>query len=706
MKPHSKRWWWTSLNRHDLLAFLLLVLTGLAVYAVLITPLALRPYQIPLQVGQVAPQDFQAPRDTSYISDVRTNQARQAAESAVSDVYTSPDPAIARRQIEALRIATQTIQGIREDENALPSEKRASLSIVADVNLSSQAIEYLLNFPDTRWSAVQVESLGILERTMRNPVREETLETVRQSIPYLVSYTLAEDQNLVVVELVTPFVTPNSFYSEERTKAERERARQGQEPLLKTYVTGELVVQRGKLLTETDIEALQAMGLIRPRNLSVEYLGAAALVSVITAFIGMYFHRRRPAIYNEGRSLVLLAVLFIVFLAASRVIIPNRTLLPYLYPIPGFGLLVATLFGPGSALVLSIPLSILAAYNLPNSPSVSLYYLFASLVGILSLGKAQRISAFIWSALTAATAGVVIVIAYLLPAGELDPLGFLQLISAALVMGLGSSSLALILQYLLAEFLGLTTALRLVEISRPDAPLLQYFLRNAPGTYQHSLMVANLAEQAAEKLGMDTMLVRVGALYHDVGKAANPSFFIENQMLDNLDPHDDLAPDVAAATVIRHVTDGVALARKYRLPKRIQDFMLEHHGALIARYQYNKALQAAGGDPAQVEEEKFRYPGPRPRTRETALMMLADNVEARARSERPKTEADLRALVQKAIDYCQKENQLAETRFTIKDLTIIIDSFTTTLSGLYHPRISYPAGVPTETQPAEKTEKA
>ena len=284
-------------------------------------------------------------------------------------------------------------------------------------------------------------------------------------------------------------------------------------------------------------------------------------------------------------------------------------------------------------------------------------------------------------------------------------LGFFQLIGASLLMGLLSASLALILQYMLAEFLGLTTPLRLVEISRPDTPLLQFLLRNAPGTYQHSLQVSNLAEHAAEKLGMDTLLIRVGVLYHDVGKAMNPAFFIENQMPDNLNPHDDLDPQKAAETIIRHVTDGVTLAKKHRLPKRIQDFMLEHHGTLITRYQYMQAVKAAGDDASQVDMSKFRYPGPTPHSRETALLMLADGVEARARANRPKTEEELRKIVQQTIDFCQKECQLAETRFTLKDLNTITEAFVTTLTGLYHPRIAYPSSAEVRAVQDVKTKK-
>jgi hypothetical protein len=203
--------------------------------------------------------------------------------------------------------------------------------------------------------------------------------------------------------------------------------------------------------------------------------------------------------------------------------------------------------------------------------------------------------------------------------------------------------------------------------------------------------LANLVEQAAEQIGADAPLARVGALYHDAGKAANPFYFVENQPASAINPHDDLDPEFSAANILRHVTEGVTLARKYRLPARIQDFILEHHGTMITRYQYAQAVEAAGGDESKVDIEKFRYPGPRPRSRETALLMLADGCEARMRSERPKDETELRALIQTVIKSRLDLEQLADTSLTLRDLEEINNSFTATLRGVYHPRIAYPA---------------
>jgi len=246
------------------------------------------------------------------------------------------------------------------------------------------------------------------------------------------------------------------------------------------------------------------------------------------------------------------------------------------------------------------------------------------------------------------------------------------------------------LQYFLAQILGLTTPLQLLEISRPDFPLLQFFLRNAPGTYQHSLQVANLAEQAAENIGADALLTRVGALFHDVGKAVNPTFFIENQAHGNINTHDDLEPAESSAAITQHVLEGVKLARKHRLPRRIDDFILEHHGTMLTRYQYSKAVEAAGGDESKVDADQFRYPGPPPRSRETALLMLADGAEARVRAGRPSNEDELREIVRSTIEHVQSTGQLDRTQLTLNDLNTITESFVTTLRGSFHPRIEYP----------------
>jgi putative nucleotidyltransferase with HDIG domain len=420
----------------------------------------------------------------------------------------------------------------------------------------------------------------------------------------------------------------------------------------------------------------------------------------------LYFSRRHLQFLQNARSLMVVAVLFILFIIGARLTIPDRTIIPYAFPLAAFGLLIATLFGVETGIVFSIVISLMVPYNMPNALDLTPYYLVSSMTGVLVLGSARRVWTFFRAGMAVAGAGMAMLLAFRVPFTPMDAVALFQLAGAAIFSGLAASSIALLLQYFLAQALGLTTALQLIEISRPDFPLLQFFLRNAPGTYQHSLQVANLAEQAAELIGADALLTRVGALFHDVGKSMNPTFFIENQPQGEMNTHEDLDAAEAAAQIIAHVPDGVTLARKYRLPRRIDDFILEHHGTMITFYQYSLAVEAAGGDKSQVNKQNFQYPGPRPRSRETALLMLADGSEARARAERPQDEEAMRRIVLSTIENAQKQGQLDNTQLTLRDLSVITDAFVTILRGTHHPRISYPKETPAtmdvSTQPIKK----
>jgi putative nucleotidyltransferase with HDIG domain len=671
----------------------LILAVSLVSFAVLSAPIGLRPTAQTASVGEVAQSTIQSPRDIEYVSEVRTEEARKAAESAVQPVYSQPDPAIARQQIDRLRTTLQNITAIRDDVELSAEEKRSNLLALSDVRLKIETVDYLLSITSTRWDTVQSESVRVMEQVMRRAIYEDRLEIALAGVSSSVSLTLSEQQSALVTELVTAFVVPNSFFSQELTDAAEQSAREAVKPVVQTYKAGETIVPAGEIITPADMEAFQQLGMIHTSQ-NWEDLGASAAIVVISAaFVPLYFYRRRRSVVlNDPKNILVIALLFILFLIGSRLFV-GRTLAPYGYPIQSAALLFTALFGLEVGLVFAIPLSFIAAFGLPNSSDLIPYYMFTSLIGLLALGPARRFWGFLRAGLAISLSGAAALLAFRIPLITLDWIGILQYIGVLAFAGFSSASIALLLQYLMAQLLGLTTALQLLDFSRPDSPLLQFFLRSAPGTYQHSLMVANLAEQAAEKIGADPLLTRVGALFHDIGKALNPTFFIENQMPGSVNAHQDANPEEVAATIIRHVTDGVQLAKKHRLPRRLQDFILEHHGTLITHYQYNQAMEASGGDVSKVDIEKFRYPGPRPASRETALLMLADATEARARAERPTNDDEIRALITSVVQTVQKYNQLDDTLLTLRDLKLITESFVTTLRGTYHPRIQYPKAV-------------
>ncbi len=671
---------------------LFLTLLFLAIAGVSLISLA-TPYIAPLassiQLGQVAPEEILAPRDITYQSEVLTQQQRDSAARAIAPIYTSPDTNIARQQLEKMRAALAFITSVRADSFSTLDQKMADIAALEDIYLDQETALSILALSDSRWQAIQQEAVVVLEQVMRNAIREDQLDGARRHIPNLVSLSLPEEQADIVVQLAGAFVTPNSFYSEAMTEAARQEAQEAVEPVSRTYMAGQTVIGRGQLINDTNLEALEVMGLAQSSFNWKDILSAASLVIVLLVFLAIYIIRFTQ-LTQDVRGLTLLVVLFAVFLLVGRIINPSNLAISYIYPLAAYSLLVAVLFGSNLAMITTLPLAVLVTYGLPNSLELVLLYTIGGYFGVMTLGSGSRITYFFLAGLAIAVSGAAIALVFNLPQPGGDWRSVATLAGASALNGIAAASLTLLLQFFLAQLLGMTTALQLMEISRPDHKLLQLILRNAPGTYQHSLQVANLAEQAAEQIGADTLLTRVGALYHDVGKALNPIFFIENQAPGSPNPHDELDPVSSAQIIIKHVTDGLALAREHRIPVRIQDFILEHHGTMLTRYQYINAVKATNGDEDQVDTERFRYPGPRPQSRETAILMLADGSEARLRAERPTSEEEIRRLVKDIIQNRLTNGQLDDTDLTLADLDTIADSFTATLRGIYHPRIEYP----------------
>jgi putative nucleotidyltransferase with HDIG domain len=668
---------------------LLLSATLIFTLAALMIPFYTNQIDSQISAGEVASREIVAPRSLTYTSDVLTEAQQEAAANSVSAIYSPPDTSIARNQLEDLRATLAYISSVRADTHATNEQKLTDLAAMEDIDLDQETAQRILDLSDSRWQAVQQEAIVVLEQVMRATIREDRLEDARGNVPALVSLSLPEDQAAIVSELVIGFVAPNSLYSEILTETDRQQAVESVAPVERSFVQGQTLMLRGQIISETDLEALEQFDLVKTQTRWQDLVSAAAL-AVLTLVYFLVYLSRNSTLTQDLRSLAVIILLFIVFLIGGRFVVTSQSMIPYIYPLAAFGLVVASLFGTKIALVFTLPLCMLYAYDTPNAFELTLYNLLGSYSGVFALGAARRMTSFFWAAALIAFSEIMVILAFRVPQPNADLINISALVGIALVNGIASSSLAVLLQYVIAQILGMTTALQLMEISRPDHPLLQFILRNAPGTYQHSLQVANLAEQAAEIIGADTLLTRVGAIYHDSGKALNPFFFIENQLPGNKNPHDNLDPVSSARTIIHHVPDGVDLARKYRLPRRVQEFIEEHHGTMKTRYQYAKAVEAADGDESRVDESQFIYPGPRPRSRETAILMLADGSEARVRAERPADENELRKVIKSVIEHRLSSGQLDETDLTLRDLDELIDSFTTTLRGIYHPRLEYP----------------
>ncbi len=643
-----------------------------------------------LHVGEVAPRDILAPYDFTYQSKVLTEKKREAAARAVAKIYSPPDAAIARRQLARLKAACAFITAIRADPYATTRQKMKDLTAVQGLHLSAEEARYLLTIDSKRWEQIQKEAERVLETMMRSPIREDQLEEARRNIPAFIDLSLSDRQAEIVQRLVEAFLAPNSLYSAELTEAARERARESVKPVKRTFRRGETIVQRGQVLTDADIEALREYGLLRTTTSWKLWLAPILLALAAWASLSLYLSLRRSDLWNTHRPTLVLCTAFAIFLLGIRLTVTNGTLLPYFYPLPAFTLTLFLLFDAEIALAFSIPLIGLGVYGSATAFELSLYFALAGLIGIALLGKSQRLHSFIITGAGMTLTQMAVLLAIRLPLPSTDLGTMVGLFGSSVANGAASAATALVLHYLLAPYLGKVTVLQLLELSRPDQPLLQMLLREAPGTYQHSLQVANLAEQAAEAIGADALLARVGALYHDIGKVTRPHFFIENHPPGSTSPHEALDPRESARIIIGHVYEGLRLAEEYHLPKRIRDFIAEHHGTMITRFQYALALkQAKEGE--KVDPADFRYPGPRPQSKETAIVMLADGCEARARAEHPKNDAELHALVHDTIEDRVKQGQLTDSGLTLRDLITIEDVLVSALRSLYHPRIKYPS---------------
>ncbi|OGO13255.1 MAG: hypothetical protein A2Z66_14445, partial [Chloroflexi bacterium RBG_13_66_10] len=579
---------------------------------------------------------------------------------------------------------------------ATPEQKLADLAALTDVQLGSALAQAILDLPEANWETTKLEAISVLEEVMRAEIREDRLEDAVRSIPALVNITLPERQAQIVVQIATVYVLPNARFNPESTEAAREAARASVAPVTQSYAEGETIVTRGQVVTPLQIEALLAYGLLSAPNPWQAIAIRALLVTLLGCSYALYTYNAHPNQMRSTRIALTVAALFVLTSLGMQLMIPERAVLPYLFPAATLPMLLAILFGPGMAITTAMSLGVLVGFLAPRGLELGVYAALSGTMGALVVGRADRLSSFFWGGLAAALAAVAVVIVFRFPDPVMDLIGKATLLGAALISGGLSASLAFGLLLLLGSVLGITTNLQLIELSRPDHPLLQLILRQAPGTYQHSLQVANMAEQAARTIGANSLLTRVGALYHDAGKAVRPHFFIENQVAGQ-NIHEQLDPLTSAGVILAHVKDGLDLARKYHLPPAIQAFIPEHHGKLEATYQYQVAVEAAGnGTP--VNPQDFTYPGPRPRTRETAVLMLADGVEAKARAENPSSDEEIEKLVHWVIEDRLSKGQLDRTDLTLKDIDTIRRSFVNTLRGIYHPRIRYP-------QPAEASEE-
>ncbi len=409
--------------------------------------------------------------------------------------------------------------------------------------------------------------------------------------------------------------------------------------------------------------------------------------------------RFRSQIWHRNSALLLICLLLIGASVAMKVT-GERSVLPYVVPTAAVGLLLTVLLDAGAALMVTAIMALLGGAII-GSVEFAAYVMFGGLAGIIVVRRGEKLSNFLQAAVAIAAVNIVVVTLFTL-LGDRDFNGFAELAAASVASAVGAAVAALGSFVILGNAFGITTSFRMLELANPSQPLLRRLLLETPGTYHHSLMVGNLAERAAEAIGADPLVARVAAYYHDVGKLDNPQAFIENQQ-PNENIHDDLEPEESVALLKAHVANGIDLAYEYKLPRPLIAFIPQHHGTALMSYFYARAQEQAIADvgalpgtpaaqeaAASVDANRFRHAGPKPQSKEAAILMLADSVEASVRSLGTPDESAIRAMVRRIIRERLEDGQFDECDLTLRDLDLIREAFVAQLLGMYHRRIEYP----------------
>lgn len=426
--------------------------------------------------------------------------------------------------------------------------------------------------------------------------------------------------------------------------------------------------------------------------------GLFFLVLFITFSLYYYIIRLQPRYLQTPKNLLLLATIILLVLLIVRytlllIVSLNNTFpfypissLEYSLPVALGGLFLAVLFNIRLAFAGSLAICILATFMVSGEFRFFLFSFVGSLVGAFTVSDSQDRTTLFKSGLIISLVNLYTVSSMaLLRGGASIPFDLLS----SLANGLFIAILALGLLPVLEHFFDTASNFRLLELSNLHQPILKQLILVAPGTYHHSIVVGTLAEAGAEAIGANSLLVRVGAYYHDIGKIKKPYYFIENQ-IDAMNRHDKLAPSMSSLILVSHVKDGLEMARENRLPPALVDLIHQHHGTSLITYFYQKAKDAESSHLEQVKEEEYRYPGPKPQTKEAAILMLADFVEAASRTLTDPTSARIQGLVQRIINNIFSDGQLDECDLTLRDLRLIAKGFTRILTGIFHPRIDYP----------------
>jgi putative nucleotidyltransferase with HDIG domain len=682
------------------------VLFCIALAALLVVALfPIFPDRLDIRVGDTASRSVQSPRNLTFESAFRTEQDREAAAAAVPLAVRYDDRVRAAQVVDYDELTAQ-IQQVR----ALPDDARKRDALAA-LRLSSRSVESAIVLPEDRWTTVREEGRRVLNDSLSVSLDSAAATEKAADVDAAISPDFLADEALLAAELVRPLIIPTLAIDEAETDRDRQAERDAVAPHGVTVLEGADILKADEVVDAEAIEKLREAGLLS-RSVEWRNVVAVAIIAAVAALaISGYLLVLQPRGVTSERHLIALGVVTMLPLLVAKFYLPivlpddERQFLAFMLPVAVAPLLVASLLNTELGVVVSALAGALMAFISTILPDVSLVasldpldtfrlmlvYGLGPIAGVYIVHRADRLNRYLSAGIAVGLISYALLVATWFVDGDRE-LGDLAWMAFATGIGGVSAGVLAAGAFVTAGMLfGVTTRVQLMELSQLNAPLLRRLQDEAPGTFHHSVIVGNLAERAADLVGADALLTRVGCYYHDIGKVLQPGMYIENQS-GGPSPHEDMSPEESAEVIQQHVSRGLALARRSRLPARVQAFIPEHHGTRLVAYFYRIAAER---DP-MLDPASFQYPGPRPQSKETAIVMLADSTEAVIRSSDDRSPERIDQLVEEVIAERLGEGQLDDSDLTLRDVRTIAESFKGTMRAVYHPRVAYPQPAPME----------
>ncbi|WP_346878651.1 MULTISPECIES: HDIG domain-containing metalloprotein [unclassified Clostridium] len=683
--------------------YITFIITTLIVYLILSTVVVSKKYN--LQVGEIAKFDIKAPRDVE--DKVATQKSIEEELKHVQETYTY-DANIRKGALDNINKLFELVKKINsenppynpssEDDNekikseqekinGIKLKKLKEESVIK--NLSTENYGLLLSLNETGLNSLNEEIVDCMNNLYdTTPIYENKPQDIVSAQGYITAFfnntSYAKNVKDLAMAIGYSQTKATYFVDHEKTEEARQNITKNVTPVI--YKKDQTIIAEGQPITESQIELLNDLGLLGNDKSTGIYMNLVLLL-VVVGVLGLqwrYIKEKRRDIYEDNSKVILINLLTVLTVVLARISI---LISPYVIPFACISILLSVLIDSKTSVTIGILNVIFISFIVKFSVDLTLIAMVNAVIVPMVLKRVQQRNDILYSSLLIGAINVVFTGAM----GYFLSTNVTSIINKAMLTGISaivSGILAIGILPVLENIFDVLTNIKLLELANPNHPLMRRLLLEAPGTYHHCVLVANLAEMAAESVGANPILARVASYYHDVGKLERPYYFKENQ-IGIVNPHDDMSPAMSSAIILSHVEDGVKLAEKYNLPEGITDVVREHHGDSLAKYFYI-TMRNKSENPDEVNEADYRYGGPPPRSKESTIIMLADGVEASVRSINKPNKKKIEEMVNNIIKSRIDENQFVNSDLTFKDLEKIRESFLKVLSGIYHERIEYP----------------